>query len=99
MNPISNPGVSRFPPTLSSGFLYVSGLVDINILNRKTMQILGSFSTGVVEEHPPNHEINVDRQGNLYTPQSGISGGGDLGKAQIQKWVLKGYTPVTKNPS
>jgi DNA-binding beta-propeller fold protein YncE len=85
-----------FSPDPQQRFLYVAGLPDIYILNRKTMQILGSFETGIVEAHPPNHEIIVDHQGNLYTPQIDVSGGGKLGTAQIQKWVFKGYTPVTK---
>ena len=43
-----------------------------------------------------NHEIIVDGKGNLYTPQSGLAGGGALGKAQIYKWIFKGYTPTIK---
>jgi len=84
-----------FSPDSQQRFLYVAGLPDIYILNRKTMQVLGSFVTGMVEEHPPNHQIIVDSKGNLYTPQSGVAGGGAFGKAQIFKWVFKGYTPAT----
>ena len=85
-----------FSPDPQQRFLYVAGLPDIYILNRKTMEILGSFATGSAEAHPPNHEIVTDGKGNLYTPQSGLAGGGKLGTAQIQKWVLK--TNNTSSP-
>jgi DNA-binding beta-propeller fold protein YncE len=73
-------------------FLYVAGNPEISILNRKTLEILGSFATGEVQRHPPNHEIATDGKGNVYTPQAGLAGGGKSGTAQIQKWVFKGLS-------
>jgi DNA-binding beta-propeller fold protein YncE len=75
-------------------FLYVGGLTEIFILNRKTLEILGSFDTGMVEMDPPNHHMTTDREGNIYTCQTGLSGGGKPGTAQIQKFVLTGLSPV-----
>jgi hypothetical protein len=75
-------------------FLYVGGITEIYILNRKTVEILGSFVTGETQDHPPNHHITTDREGNIYTCQTGISGGGKPGTAQIQKFVLKGLSPA-----
>jgi DNA-binding beta-propeller fold protein YncE len=74
-------------------FLYVSGLPEVFILNRKTLEILGSFVTSDVQAHPPGHQITTDKEGNIFLPQSGIAGGGRLGTAQIQKWVLRGVSP------
>jgi DNA-binding beta-propeller fold protein YncE len=97
-----------FSPDPQQKFLYVAGLPDVYILNRKTLEILGSFATGTVEAHPPNHEIAADGKGNIYTPQAGLAGTGSetgpiqkwvsSGTAEIQKWVLKGYSPVTPCP-
>ena len=83
-----------FSPDLQQNFLYVAGLPDIFILNRRTMEILGSFETGEVQEHPPNHHIAVDGFGNIYTTQTGLAGGGKQGTAQIQRFLFKGLSPV-----
>jgi DNA-binding beta-propeller fold protein YncE len=87
-----------FSPDPQQRFLYVAGLPDIYILNRRTLEILGSFETGEVQAHPPNHQIAVDGQGNLYTAQTGGGLGPDGSGARpgIQKWLFKGISPVSK---
>ena len=71
-------------------FLYVAGNPEISILNRRTLQILGSFVTGNPEdEHPYNHHIATDRKGNIYTAST--NRGPDWANAVlIRKWVFKG---------
>jgi hypothetical protein len=68
-------------------FLYVAGLPDIYILRRKTMEIVGSFETGEVQAHPPNHHIATDAKGSIYTTQTGLVLGRNSGTAQVYKYV------------
>ena len=79
-------------------FLYVGGTPVIYILNRKTLEVLGSFSTGEgSQDHPPGHQIAADHRGNVYAVQAELTGAdGKSGGAGAYKFVFKGYSPVTK---
>jgi DNA-binding beta-propeller fold protein YncE len=76
-------------------FLYVGGAPGISILNRKTLEILGSFDT--TASGRIGHHMGVDRKGNIYvtygyhTDYDGKPYG--LG---ILKYAFKGYSPTTK---
>ena len=74
------------------------GTPVIYILNRKTLEVLGSFSTGEgSQDHPPGHQIAADHKGNVYAVQAELTGAdGKSGGAGAYKFVFKGYTPVTK---
>ena len=43
-------------------FLYVGGTPVIYILNRKTLEVLGSFDIGCAQAHPPGHQIAADQK-------------------------------------
>ena len=79
-------------------FLYVGGTPVVYILNRKTLEVLGSFSTGEgSQEHPPGHQIAADHKGNVYVVQAELTGAdGKSGGAGAYKFVFKGYSPVTR---
>src|SRR5579863_5875311 len=47
-------------------FLKVGGTPVIYILSRKTLEILGSFTTGSPQADPPGHLIGADHKGNVY---------------------------------
>lgn len=67
-------------------FLYVAGNPQIYILNRRTLEILGSLSIGQGELHPLNHLIATDGKGNIYTSAASAEG-------RIEKLVFKGLSP------
>src|ERR1700692_2087621 len=78
-------------------FLYVGGTPVVYILNRKTLEVLGSFVTGESQEHPPGHQIAADHKGNIYVVQAELTGAdGASGGTGAYKFVFKGYSPVTK---
>jgi DNA-binding beta-propeller fold protein YncE len=78
-------------------FLYVGGTPVVYILNRKTLEVLGSFVTGSSQEHPPGHQIAADHKGNVYVVQAELTGAdGASGGTGAYKFVFKGYSPVTK---
>src|ERR1700732_2899236 len=78
-------------------FLYVGGTPVTYILNRKTLEVLGSFVTGASQEHPPGHQIAADHKGNIYVVQAELTGAdGASGGTGAYKFVFKGYSPVTK---
>lgn len=78
-------------------FFYVAGTAVIYILNRKTLQILGSFVSGAAQADSPSHQIAADHEGNIYAVQAELTGAdGKGGVAGAYKLVFKGYTPVTK---
>jgi DNA-binding beta-propeller fold protein YncE len=79
-------------------FLYVGGTPVIYILNRKTLEVLGSFDVGEgAQDHPPGHQITADHKGNLYVVQAELTGAdGKSGGTGAYKWVFKGYSPATK---
>jgi hypothetical protein len=74
-------------------FLYVAGNPSIFILNRKTLEIVGSVETGEVQRHPPNHQIGADGKGNIYTVQAAVTGAdGKSGGVGVQRFVFKGLS-------
>ena len=88
-------------------FLYVGGtgpgsspaspLPVVYILNRKTLEVLGSFVIGASQVHTPGHQIAADHKGNIYATQAELTGAdGSSGSAGVYKFVFKGYSPVTK---
>jgi hypothetical protein len=78
-------------------FLYVGGTPVVYILNRKTLEVLGSFVTGSAQDHPPGHQIAADHKGNIYVVQAELAGAdGSSGGTGAYKFALKGYSPVTK---
>jgi DNA-binding beta-propeller fold protein YncE len=78
-------------------FLYVGGTPVVYILNRRTLEVLGSFVTGASQEHPPGHQIAADHKGNVYVVQAELTGAdGASGGTGAYKFAFKGYSPVTK---
>jgi DNA-binding beta-propeller fold protein YncE len=79
-------------------FLYVAGTPMVSILNRKTLEVLGSFDVGEgAQADPPGHQVGTDTKGNVYLTQAELLGAdGKSGGIGAYKWVLKGYSPVTK---
>jgi hypothetical protein len=79
--------------------LYVGGTPVTYILNRKTLEVLGSFDIGAAQTHPPGHQIAADLEGNIYEVQADLSGpDGKSGGAGAYKFVFKGYSPKTPCP-
>lgn len=77
-------------------FLYVGGTPGVYILNRKTLEVLGSFVVGAAQEHPPGHQIAADHKGNIYVVQAELTGAdGSSGGTGAYKFVFKGYSPAT----
>jgi DNA-binding beta-propeller fold protein YncE len=80
-------------------FLYVVGTPVVYILNRKTLEILGSFDVGSSQRHPPGHQMATDHKGNIYVVQAELTGpDGKSGGTGAYKFLFKGYTPETKCP-
>jgi DNA-binding beta-propeller fold protein YncE len=77
-------------------FLYVAGTPVTYILNRKTLEVLGSFDVGSSQAHPPGHQIAADHKGNVYEVQAELTGAdGKTGGTGAYKFVFKGYSPAT----
>lgn len=81
-------------------FLYLGGTPVVYILNRKTLEILGSFRTGEGDQaHPPGHQIGSDSKGNVYVVQAELTGAeghdGQTGGTGAYKFVFTGYSPAT----
>ncbi len=80
-------------------FLYIGGTPVIYILNRKTMETLGTIFTGVgTPGHPPGHGVSVDHHGNLYLVQAdttGLDGQSKDGAFGAYRWKFTGYSPAT----
>jgi DNA-binding beta-propeller fold protein YncE len=88
-----------FSPDAAQRFLYVGGSPDIYILNRKTLEVLGSFNIGSPQGDPPGHLITVDHKGNVYAVQAELSGAdGHSGGAGAYKFTFKGYSPKVSCP-
>ena len=79
-------------------FLYLGGTPVVYILNRRTLELLGTFNTGEgSQEHPPGHQIAADHKGNVYVVQAELTGAdGKSGGTGAYKWVFKGYSAATK---
>lgn len=81
-------------------FLYIGGTPVVYILNRKTLEVLGSFRTDEGDQaHPPGHQIGADDKGNIYVVQAELTGAeghdGQTGGTGAQKFTFKGYSPTT----
>jgi hypothetical protein len=78
-------------------FLYVGGTPVIYILNRRTLEVLGTFTFGEPDQaHPPGHQIGSDRAGNLYVAQADLIGADGRSEGRgAYRYVLKGYSPAT----
>src|SRR5216684_2299646 len=88
-----------FSPDAAQRFLYVAGSPDIYILNRKSLEFLGSFNIGSPQGAPPGHLITVDHKGNVYAVQTELSGAdGHSGSAGAYKFTFKGYSPKVSCP-
>ena len=87
-----------FSPDPAQRFLYVAGAPDIFILNRRTLEILGSFTIGTPQGDPPGHLINADHEGNVYAVQAELSGADGHGGAGAYKFTFKGYSPRVACP-
>jgi len=86
-------------PDAAQRFLYVAGSPDIYILNRKSLEVLGSFNIGSPQGDPPGHLITVDHKGNVYAVQAELSGAdGHSGGAGAYKFTFKGYSPKVSCP-
>jgi hypothetical protein len=64
-------------------FLYVGGGTDIVVVDRKSMQTVGSIEGGGVIGG--GHQIGVDSKGNLYVAATGRG---------LQKLTFKGVAPA-----
>lgn len=87
-----------FPPDPAQRFLYVAGAPDIYIVNRRTLEVLGSFTIGTPQGDPPGHLIAADHKGNVYAVQAELSGPDGKGGAGAQKFTFKGYSPKVECP-
>jgi hypothetical protein len=77
-------------------FLYVAGTPITYIVNRRTLEILGSFLSGAAQDHPPGHKITTDKFGNVYEVQADTTGAdGKSGAPGVYKFQFKGYSPRT----
>lgn len=80
-------------------FLYVGGSPVTYILNRRTLEVLGSFDIGAGQEHPPGHQIAADHKGNIYEVQAELTGAdGKSGGTGAYKFVFKGCSATTACP-
>ena len=79
-------------------FLYLGGTPVVYILNRRTLEVLGTFDVGEgSQDHPPGHQVAADHKGNVYVVQAELTGAdGKSGGTGAYKWVFKGYSPATK---
>ncbi len=87
-----------FSPDPGQRFLYVAGSPEVYILNRRTLEVLGSFAIGSPQGDPPGHLINTDHKGNLYAVQAELSGPEGHGGAGAQKFTFKGLSPAVSCP-
>ena len=72
-------------PDADQQFLYVGADKDIAIVDRKTLEIVGTVAPkGIIGA---GHHIAVDSKGNLYIAQTA---------AGMQKLVFKGMAPATR---
>ena len=78
-------------------FLYIGGTPVIYILNRKSLETLGTIFTGIgTPGHPPGHGVSVDHHGNLYLVQADTTGldGKSTTTFGAYRWKFTGYSPA-----
>lgn len=73
-----SPGCLAFSADPQQQFLYVSGSSQIVVLNRKTLEVVGSFGGSNA------HHIAADSKGNIYTAETG--------QRRAQKFVYQGLS-------
>jgi DNA-binding beta-propeller fold protein YncE len=78
-------------------FLYVGGSPAVYILNRKTLEILGSFTIDVgAPERSPGHQMAADHKGNIYVVQADAEGADrKSGGSGAYRYLFKGFSPAT----
>jgi DNA-binding beta-propeller fold protein YncE len=82
-----------------NSFLYVAGTPRVFLLNRRTLEVLGSFNIGSPQGDPQGHLIAVDHKGNLYAVQAELSGAdGHSGGAGAYKFTFKWLAPRVPCP-
>ena len=77
-------------------FLYIGGTPVIYILNRASLEVLGTIFTGIgTPSHPPGHGVSVDKEGNFYLVQADTTGldGKTPNSFGAYKWRFTGYSP------
>lgn len=89
-----------FSPDTNQQFLYASGSGLIWILNRRTLEVLGSVSRAYAGA-TPGHLIAADGKGNLYAATVHIEMNGENGKPHgpIFKYAFTGFSPKVPCPS
>jgi DNA-binding beta-propeller fold protein YncE len=78
-------------------FLYVLGTPISYILNRRTLEFLGTFSNPGNPLHT-NHMLAVDHKGNLYTANFQTEPIGKVEGVGAYKLMFNGYSPRTPCP-
>lgn len=78
-------------------FMYVGGTPVVYVLNRKTLEVLGSFKFGEPgQAHPPGHQIGTDTAGNIYVAQADVvAADGKSEGTGAYKYAFKGHSPRT----
>jgi DNA-binding beta-propeller fold protein YncE len=90
---------AAFSPDPEQRFLYVGGATVVYVLNRRTLEVLGSFTTGSPQGDSPGHLIGTDTNGNVYVVQAELTGAdGKSGGTGAYKWTFKGYSAPAKCP-
>ncbi len=97
-SPLAGARGVAFSPDPGQKFLNVAGDPVVYILNRRTLEVLGAFATGAPDQaDSPGHLIGTDNRGNIYVVQAELTGpDGKSGGTPAFKYVLKGYSPVTR---
>jgi DNA-binding beta-propeller fold protein YncE len=95
--PLQARGIA-FSPDPEQRFLYTGGATVVYVLNRRTLEVLGSWTTGSPQGDTPGHLIGSDTSGNVYIVQAELTGANGKGGTGAFKWALKGYSPRVKCP-
>lgn len=89
----NEPGGIAFSP--DEQFLYAAGLPVFYILNRRTLEVLGSLDFRAAHAISGAHKISTDHKGNIYAAQPGDGPWGTTGKsggAGANKYLFTGYS-------
>ena len=96
--PLQARGIA-FSPDPEQRFLYVAGTPRVFVLNRRTLEVLGSFVTGSPQGDSPGHLMGTDTNGNVYVVQAELTGAdGKSGGTGAYKFTFTGYSPAVKCP-
>jgi hypothetical protein len=79
-------------------FLYAGGTGIVYILNRLTLEVLGTFDIGGLgaRGRTPGHILSVDSNGNIYLTQPDNAGlDGNSVVVGLYRYLFKGYSPTT----